>query len=201
MGIFGMECVLLGIGPKPSKTPSIAELSLPRGDRERELHLLLLDNGRTDLLKGNFGELFRCIGCRVCNQRCPIRHSFTEVDYIWTPRNYLRHFLYRISNSIDVCLHCEACRLECPVDIDLPLLMWQAKIDHISRHGRSLKHKILGMPEILAKLGTAFAPLANLMMRSKLVRIPMEFIAGIDRRTNLPTFHFQTFRKWFKKNA
>ena len=201
MGIFGMECVLLGIGPKPSKTPSIAELSLPRGDRERELHLLLLDNGRTDLVKGNFGELFRCIGCRVCNQRCPIRHSFTEVDYIWTPRNYLRHFLYGISNSIDVCLHCEACRLECPVDIDLPLLMWQAKIDHISKHGRSLKHKILGMPEILAKLGTAFAPLANWMMRSKLVRIPMEFIAGIDRRTNLPTFHFQTFRKWFKKNA
>jgi len=200
MGIFGMECVLLAIGPKPSKIPSIAELSLPPSDKERELHLLLLDNGRTDLLKGNFGELFLCIGCRVCNQRCPIRHSF-EVDYIWTPRNYLRHFLYGISNSIDVCLHCEACRLECPVDIDLPLLMWQAKIDYISKHGRSLKHKILGMPEILAKLGTAFAPIANLMMRTKLVRIPMEFIAGIDRRTNLPTFHFQTFRKWFKKNA
>jgi hypothetical protein len=54
---------------------------------------------------------------------------------------------------------------------------------------------------MLARLGTAFAPLANRMMKTKLVRIPMEIIAGIDRRTNLPTFHFWTFRKWFKKNA
>ncbi len=201
MGIFGMESVLLGIEPKPTKTSSIAELSLPPGDREKELHLLILDNGRTDLLRGNFGELFLCIGCRACNQHCPIRHSFTEVDYIWTPKNYLSQLLYGTSNSIDICLHCEACRLECPLDIDLPLLMWQAKIDYISKHGRSLKHKILGMAEMLAKLGTAFAPLGNWTMRIKLARIPMEIITGIDRKTNLPIFHFQTFRKWFKKNA
>jgi len=87
------------------------------------------------------------------------------------------------------------------VDIDLPLLMWQAKIDYISKHGRSLKHKILGMAEMLAKLGTAFAPLGNWTMRIKLARIPMEIITGIDRRTNLPMFHLQPFRKWFKKNA
>ncbi len=201
MGIFGMESVLLGIEPKPSKPPSIAELSLPPGGKERELHLLILDNGRTNLLRGDFGDLFLCIGCRACNQHCPIRHSFTEVDYIWTPKNYLSQLLYGTSSSIDVCLHCEACRLECPLDIDLPLLMWQAKIDYINKHGRSLKHKILGTPEMLAKLGTAFAILANWMMRLKLARIPMEIITGIDRRTNLPTFHFQTFRKWFEKNG
>lgn len=201
MGIFGMESVLLGIEPKPTKTSSIAELSLPPGDREKELHLLILDNGRTNLLRGNFSELFLCIGCRACNQHCPIRHSFTEVDYIWTPKNYLSQLLYGTSSSIDVCLHCEACRLECPLDIDLPLLMWQAKIDYISKHSRSLKHKILGMAEMLAKLGTAFAPLGNWTMRIKLARIPMEIITGIDRRTNLPIFHSQTFRKWFKKNA
>lgn len=201
MGIFGMESVLLGIEPKPSKPPSIAELSLPPGGKERELHLLLLDNGRTNLLRGDFSDLFLCIGCRACNQHCPIRHSFTEVDYIWTPKNYLNQLLYGTSRSIDICLHCEACRLECPVDIDLPLLMWRAKIDYISKHGRSLKHKILGMPEMLAKLGSAFAILANWMTRLKLARIPMEIITGIDRRTKLPTFHFQTFRKWFKKNA
>lgn len=201
MGIFGMESVLLGIEPKPSKPPSIAELSLPPGGKERELHLLILDNGRTNLLRGDFGDLFLCIGCRACNQHCPIRHSFTEVDYIWTPKNYLSQLLYGTSSSIDICLHCEACRLECPLDIDLPLLMWQAKIDYINKHGRSLKHKILGTPEMLAKLGTAFAILANWMMRLKLARIPMEIITGIDRRTNLPTFHFQTFRKWFEKNG
>jgi glycerol-3-phosphate dehydrogenase subunit C len=79
--------------------------------------------------------------------------------------------------------------------------MWQAKTDYITKHGVSFKHKILGMPEILARLGTAFAPLANWMMSIKPLRIPMEFVAGIDRKTNLPTFHFNTFRKWFRKHA
>ncbi len=200
MGIFGLESVLLGIEPKPGKPPSIAELSPPPGDKERELHLLLLDNGRTKLLQGDYADLFLCIGCRACNQHCPIRHSFA-VDYIWTPRTYLNQFLYGTSRSIEVCLHCEACRIECPVDIDLPLLMWRAKMDYISQHGRSLKHKILGMPEMLAKVGTIFAPLGNWMMGLKPVRIPMEIITGIDRRTKLPTFHSQTFRKWFKRHG
>jgi hypothetical protein len=79
--------------------------------------------------------------------------------------------------------------------------MWQAKIDYITKHGRSFKHKLLGMPEMLAKLGTTFAFISNWMMKTKLVRIPMELVIGIDRRTNLPRFYFQTFRKWFKKNA
>ena len=201
MGIFGIESMLLGIQPKPSKTPSIAELELPAGDKERELHIIILDNGRTNLLQGKFRDLFLCIGCRACNKHCPIQHSFTNIDYIWTPRNYLNQFLYGTSSSIDICLHCEACRIDCPVDIDLPHLMWQAKIEYISKHGRPFYHKILGRPELLAKLGTPFAPVTNRLMGINLIRIPMEIMTGIDRKTTLPTFHFQTFRKWFSKRA
>ena len=201
MGIFGMESILLGIEPRPGEMPAIDELPLPPGDRERELHLIILDNGRTRLLEDKFRDLFLCIGCRACNKHCPIRHSFTDVDYIWTPRNYLNQFLYGTGRSIDICLHCQACHIECPVDIDLPYLMWQAKIDYITEYGTSLRHKMLGRPEILAKLGTIAAPIANWMMGLKLVRIPMEVITGIDSRTNLPTFHSQTFRRWFKKHG
>ena len=201
MGIFGMESKLLGIQPKPSKTPSIAELELPAGNKDRELHIIILDNGRSNLQETKFRDLLLCISCQACNNHCPIQHSFANTDYFWTPRNYLNQFLSGISSSIDVCLHCEACRIECPIDIDLPAQMWEAKIDYISKHGRSFHHKILGMPELLAKLGTAFAPLANWVVGVKLVRIPMEFITGIDRKTTLPTFHFHTFRRWFKKHA
>jgi L-lactate utilization protein LutB len=200
MGIFGMESVLLGMQPKPDKTPTIDELSLPSSNADRELHLLILDNGRTDLLQGKFRDLLLCLDCRACNQHCPIRFSF-DVDYIWTPKTYLSQFLYGRSNTIDVCLHCEACRIQCPVDIDLPNLMWQAKIDYMNKHGRSLRNKLLGAPELLAKLGTFFAPLSNRLMGSKLVKIPMELVIGIDRKANLPAFHSQTFRKWFRKNA
>ena len=201
MGIFGMESILLGIHPKSETTPSIADLGLPLDDKERELHLIILDNGRSGLPGSKFEDLFLCIGCRACNKHCPIQHSFTNVDYIWTPRNYLGQFLSGKNNSIDTCLHCEACRLECPVDIDLPHLMWEAKIEYSAKHGRSFYHKIIGEPELLAKAGTTFAAMANPMMRTKLVRFPMETITGIDRKTTLPVFHFETFRKWNKKNA
>jgi len=167
---------------------------LPSGDGKRELHLIILDNGRAQLLQGKFRDLFLCIGCQACNKHCPIRHSFSNIGYIWTPRNYLGEFLFGTSASIDVCPHCEACRLECPLDIDLPYLMWQAKMDYVTQHGTSFRHKILGRPELLAKIGTPLASIVNWMMRQKLVRIPMEILTGIDRRANLPKFHSNTFR-------
>jgi len=202
MGIFGMENIILGIGPQANTTPVIDELPLPPGDKERELHVIILDNGRSRMLEGKFSDLFLCIGCRACNKHCPIRHSFTSVDYIWTPRNYLNQFLYGTEEkSIDVCLHCEACYLECPLDINLPQLMWQAKLDHLEKHRVPFYHILLGRPEILGIMGSTFAPIATLMMKIKLVRVIMEYLIGIDRRTILPEFHFKTFKRWLKKNG
>jgi L-lactate utilization protein LutB len=199
MGVFGLENILLGVEPRPVKTTSIDELSLPVVDTIRELHVIILDNGRRKIIDTKYKDLFLCIGCRACNKHCPIRHSLTDSEFIWTPKTYLTHFLYGKSESVDVCLHCEACRIECPVDIDLPYLMWQAKLDFVAKHGTSLSHKMLGRPEILAKLGTAAAPLSNWAMHRRLVRVPMEKITGIDKRTGLPTFHRRTFRKRIKQ--
>jgi hypothetical protein len=78
--------------------------------------------------------------------------------------------------------------------------MWQAKLDYVAQHGTSLSHKMLGRPEILSKLGTTAAPISNWAMQQKLIRVPMEKITGIDKRTGLPQFHRRTFRKRIKKN-
>ncbi len=198
MGVFGAENILLGIEPKHGKAPSIEDLHLPAGSEDRELHILILDGGRQALARGKFRDLFLCIGCRACNKHCPIRRAF-DTDYIWTPKTYLTQFMKGASDSVDVCLHCEGCRLECPLDIDLPYLMWQAKLDHLAARGMSFSHRILGRPEVLARLGTTAAPLSNWAMSLGLVRGPMERVTGIDRRTKLPTFHRKTFRKAAKR--
>jgi len=198
MGVFGAENILLGIEPEHAPAPSIEDLHLPPSLRDRELHVIVLDNGRKKLYQDKFKDLFLCIGCRACNKHCPIRHAF-NTGYIWTPKTYLTQFLSGASHSVDVCLHCEACRLECPLDIDLPYLIWQAKLDYLAAHGTSFSHKILGRPEALAKLGTSAAPLSNWAMSLPLVRVPMESITGIDRRTTLPRFHRKTFQKRVKK--
>lgn len=198
MGIFGGENILLGIEPQAANT-SIEDLHLPNGIKPHELHILILDGGRSTLARNKFKDLFLCIGCRACNLHCPIKHTF-KTDYIWTPKTYLTNFLSGISDSVDVCLHCEACRLECPLGIDLPFLIWQGKLDHLSTHSNSLSHRILGRPEVLAKLGTSIAPVSNWAMSLPLMRIPMEQITGIDRRTRLPSFHYRTFKKRIKNS-
>jgi len=199
MGVFGMESTLLGIQPAKEQVPSVADMELPPADGERELHVILLDNGRTDLSQTRFRDLLLCIGCRACNRFCPIRYSFADNNHLWTPRNYLQDFLDGCTGSLDTCLHCEACRYVCPVDIDLPALMWEAQRQPAKKHKRSFYHRILGSPELLAGAGSFIAPLANRLMHMYPVRIIMEYVTGIDRNSNLPLFHESTFRKDFKK--
>ncbi len=197
IGIFGMESMLLGLRPK-DKTATGQEAAPLSNITNRELHLIILDNGRSKVIESKFRDLFLCIGCAACNQHCPIRFSF-DVDYNWTPRVYLGHYLRGTGNSLDRCLHCQACRVDCPLELDLPSMMWQAKMDR--NQPRKLRQKLLGTPELLAKLGSAAGPVANRLVRSKIIRIPMEKITGIDRRANLPKFHARTFRKWVKDNG
>ena len=50
MGVFGLESILLGLGPKEVEKYDFE--SLPTITEDRELHVLILDNGRTERGKG-----------------------------------------------------------------------------------------------------------------------------------------------------
>jgi L-lactate utilization protein LutB len=199
MGVFGTANIILGLGQKNIKNVSIEELTLPITNRTRELYLIILDNGRSQMLESKYRDLFLCIGCRACNKHCPISHAMLGTDHIWTPRNYLYQFVYGTGGSLDKCLHCESCRIECPININLPLLMWQAKMDYLSKNNRSISHRLLGSPELLAKGGTLLSPIANALINLSPFRVIMEIVSGIDKRTLLPTFHSETFRGWFNR--
>lgn len=41
-------------------------------DGPRELHLVILDNGRSDLLRWGYGEALTCIHCGACHNVCPV---------------------------------------------------------------------------------------------------------------------------------
>jgi glycerol-3-phosphate dehydrogenase subunit C len=197
MGVFGFESILLGIGQRRNSTPALDDRPSQFNGRERELHVILLDNGRRDLLASQYRDIFLCVGCRACNKHCPIRHAFVVADSHWTPMNYLKNAVTSRGEKIEVdaCLHCEACAIECPVDIDLPYLLWQAAIDQSTEHGTSFTRKLLGKPDWLAKIGTRTAPMSNWMMGTGFVRAPMEVVSGIDRRANLPKFHSRILKK------
>jgi L-lactate utilization protein LutB len=202
MGIFGLESILLDLNPNPTEAYDFDQLPVLSGAQEREVHLIILDNGRTALLNNGYQDLFLCIDCRACARQCPIgKHLMVERGLVYSPKNYVLAFLQGKVPPLDECLHCGRCEVECPVDIDVPTLVWKTQIEYAQKHGRSLKKRLLDDPEILAKMGTLTAPLANWAGSLPIVKQIMELTAGIHHQANLPTFHRRTFRDWFKGGA
>jgi len=197
-GAFGMESILLdlkigdtkqGVTNLLDKMPETAELG-------RELHIVLLDNGRTSIAKGDYRELLRCIGCRACLKQCSSYHYLKEFNYY--PREYLWSFLIGYNPSIELCAHCAMCQVECPVDINLPQLIAKAKSEYAPKIARLRDNRVLMNMTRLAPLGSLGALLVNRLVRIKLLRTLVEKIVGIDRRRKSPTFHYITFERWFR---
>jgi L-lactate dehydrogenase complex protein LldF len=98
-------------------------------DGPQELHVVLLDNGRSDILTGPFPEVLRCVRCGACLNACPVYrnvggHAYNSV-YPGPIGSVLSPLLYGASHEElpRVSSLCGACRLACPVQLDIPDLM------------------------------------------------------------------------------
>jgi anaerobic glycerol-3-phosphate dehydrogenase C subunit len=199
MGIFGMESMLLNLRPRQTEFDEIDSLPDFPELEGRAVHIVLLDNGRSRILKSSFKELLLCIGCRACIKQCPINRSLSQNGTIWSPKDYLFMFLLDENRSMDICLHCEACRVECPLDIDIPRLMWMAQADHTVKYGRTLRDRMLGNPESLARVGSLAAPFSNAAINIDPGKTIIKKALGLDRNRRLPSFRRETFKRWFVK--
>jgi L-lactate dehydrogenase complex protein LldF len=201
MGIFGAESALLDLRPKEAERYDFDALpTLPEG-QGRELHVLLLDNGRGDLLHNGFEQLFLCINCRACARQCPIGQPLSRDDAVWSPKNYLFMFLLGRNPSTEACLHCGRCYVECPVEIDTPTLIWKAQVEHAAKYGRPWKKRLLDNPELMAKFGSLMTPLSNIARDNSLFKTTLEMMVGIHRKASLPPFHRHTFWEWVRRGG
>lgn len=199
MGVFGLESVLLDLEPHPLERYDFEALEPLAAERRPAVHLILYDNGRTSMLSNAFRDLFLCIDCRACARQCPVgQHLLFEHGLVYSPKNYLLAFLQGLVPSVEGCLHCGRCHVECPVGIDLPALLWRSQVEHYARHRRSWKKRLLDDPELLAKIGSQTAPLSTWMTRMRAVKVCIQLVAGVHRKANLPPFQRATFRTWLK---
>lgn len=145
-GLFGVENILMEllakragdaratskparVKPKAAKTLDYPELSLPP-----EIHIIILDNGRTTLSGTKFESLLDCIGCKACSKMCPRVRKLSvqpstpdELGAPTNPRDILlfgfTHGLsYAAEHGLYDCTTCGNCEELCPVDIPLPEL-------------------------------------------------------------------------------
>ena len=107
-------------GPKRAEDP----------DGPEAYHVVLLDNGRSNMLGSEFHEVLRCIRCGACMNHCPVYHAVGGHAYGWvypgpigsvlTPSLIGVEEAGPLPNASTFCGRCESV---CPMRIPLPRMM------------------------------------------------------------------------------
>ncbi|MFN8215926.1 MAG: lactate utilization protein B [Solirubrobacterales bacterium] len=178
-------------------------------DGPREFHLVLLDNGRTDVLADEVGrQALHCIRCSACLNVCPVYervggHAYGSVypgpiGAVLTPQ---LQGLERAPTLPWASSLCGACLDACPVKIDIPALLV---------HLRGRVRREVGAPAAeRAALGLAFRAFSGRERYERAQRLrrlgrgPLaRVLAGRWARSReLPEPPPQTFREWWDERG
>ena len=99
-------------------------------DGPEQYHVVLLDNGRSELLGTEFQEVLRCIRCGACMNHCPVYSSVGGHAYGWVYPGPIGSVLTPTLLGVDEARHlpnastfCGRCEAVCPMRIPLPKLL------------------------------------------------------------------------------
>ncbi len=177
-------------------------------DGPQELHVIFLDNGRSEILAGDCREILRCIRCGACLNVCPVYRQASGHAYrgvysgplgaVLTPLLAGEHFkefadLPRASSL------CGACNEVCPVDIPLPDLLLRLR-DRGKRAGAPQAGAAPSMKSF-ARLASKPAAWRRALRAGKLLGLVPDFLRPRalrvwDENHVLPPWRGGAFRKW-----
>lgn len=192
-------------GPKAAAQP----------DGPEEMHVIFVDNGRTDVLASECKEILRCIRCGACLNVCPIYrqasgHAYRSVypgpvGAVLSPLLAGKKFP-ELADLPKASSLCGACNEVCPVNIPIPDLLLRLR-EKGKREGAPLAG--VGTPPMGAWALMASQPTAwkAALWGSKAMNylptklIPVPALRAWEEKRALPEWRGGEFRKWMKNRG
>ncbi|MNB93775.1 Lactate utilization protein B [compost metagenome] len=185
-------------------------------DGPEEFHLVVVDNGRSEILGSEFNEALQCIRCGACLNVCPVYrhiggHAYGSIypgpiGAVITPLlgGYDDYKELPFASSL-----CGACTDVCPVKIPLheQLIMHRQNIVKEKRTGAAERFqmkaagRLLSSPSMFGKVLRLANPGSRMMSKhGRIVRGPglIQGWVGV-RDLNQPVKQADSFRTWMKE--
>ncbi|RED18623.1 lactate utilization protein B [Pontivivens insulae] len=194
----------LSAGPRRAEDP----------DGPEEYHVVLLDNGRSNMLGTEFQDMLRCIRCGACINHCPVYQTVGGHAYGWVYPGPMGSVLTpsligveeggQLPNASTFCGRCEDV---CPMRIPLPKMMrhWRERefekklTPGATRWGLGVWAWFARRPA-LYRLGTRMGMAALRVMgrgRGKLASVPLA--GGWTGSRDMPAPQGDTFMAQYKR--
>ena len=152
-----------------------------------------------------------CNGCGACRSQepslrmCPsFRALRTEAASPRNQANLLRQIATgaidprlwgseEMKANADLCIHCTACRSECPAGVDISSLMVEAKAAYVDLHGLAPTDWFLSRVDLWSKLASRLPIAWNTLLNNRFARWLIERSFGLSRHRSLPRAHRTQF--------
>lgn len=179
------------------------------GDGPRELHVVLLDAGRTDALADEVGRAaLRCIRCSACLNVCPVYERVGGQAYESVYPGPIGAILTPQLQGLDqaptlpwASSLCGACYEVCPVKIDIPSIL-------VHLRGRVVREAGAPAPEraAMAAMARVFGSRRAYEAAQRAARLGRGPLASAalrpwTRSRELPEVPAQTFRAWWHERG
>jgi L-lactate dehydrogenase complex protein LldF len=178
-------------------------------DGPEQYHVVLVDNGRSALIGGEFQDMLRCLRCSACLNHCPVYAAVGGHAYGWVYPGPMGAVLTPALVGVGEAGHlpnastfCGRCESVCPVKIPLPKMMrhWRERefATRLSppayRTGIRLWGKLASRPALYHALAGAAGRLLGWAGggRGRFRTLPLA--AGWTRVRDLPAPQGRTFR-------
>lgn len=202
-------------GQKLTSYTSIITGPRRQGDTDGpdELHLVIVDNGRSNALGGEFQEALHCIRCGACQNVCPVYRHIGGHAYGWVYAGPIGAVITPLLRDGDdwgevaeASSLCAACTEVCPVNIPLHdmLIGLRREVRHRGRAPLAFEFGFRGWQAMMADAGRFRAALRLAkfaqapFVRGGRLRWGPPPLSGWLAERDLPAVAQQSFRDWWR---